>query len=113
VGLETDSVVESGEVIDTGDLEGADADAVTGDADADISCRQLVVGEERAERIRQCLRVANLTVDDDAGLERSPRKLDELGPPVLLFDDGGRKLRRADLQPDDPATAPLIATTGR
>ena len=110
VGLETYGVVESCAILDTGDLEGADADAVARNADADVLHRQLVVGEECAERVGQRFRVADLAVDDDSGLERRASQLDELGSPVLIFDDCGCELRGSDLQADDLATAALVAT---
>src|SRR5262249_62412936 len=60
------------------DLDSAHADAVRADAEPDAPARQLVLREEPVERRRQRFRVAHLSADDNAGLERDACELHEL-----------------------------------
>jgi hypothetical protein len=70
VRLEADGVVEAGLVVDAGDLERADADAVARDADADVLLRQAVLVEEQLQHVRERVPVSNLAVDDQAAVDR-------------------------------------------
>src|SRR5205814_7593 len=98
---EPDRVRELLRVFDPSDLEDADADTVVRDPEADVSARQLVLLEERAQGSRERLRLPKLARDDDPLVELLARDLLELGMAVV-GDASGRELRRADLQADDP-----------
>ena len=75
---EADRVRELALVVDAGDLERADADAVVRDAEPHALLRQLVLREQLLERRRERLDVAKLAADDDAVGERRARDLQEL-----------------------------------
>ena len=103
---EGDSVRELALVVDSVDVEDADADPVRPDAEAHVLARQVVLREELVERTAERGDVAHLAGDDDAGLERLTRHLDESSTMPSLCDLGGGDLRRADLDADDsPASA--------
>ena len=85
---------------DADDVDDPDADAVARDAEPHALLRQLVLGEERLQRVAERLRVAELAADDDAGRKRLARDLLQLGDAVVR-DAGGSELRGADLQPDE------------
>ena len=55
LGAEADGVEELLLVVDRGELEAPHADAAAGDAEADAAARQVVVVEERAQRIGESL----------------------------------------------------------
>ena len=78
LGAVADRVLELLRVGDAGDLEDADADPVVGDAEPHALARKLVLAEERAQRVGEQLRLAQLAADDDAVLEALARDLDEL-----------------------------------
>ena len=107
--LEADGVVEALLVVDSDDVGRADADAVAREADAHVLARAAVVVEEGLERMGERGLVLDVAVDDDPGLERDARGLEELGAPVDLLHDGCRELRGADLETDDLAAAALAA----
>src|SRR5439155_12091210 len=70
------------------------------------------------QRVDECVRVANLAVEDDSRLERRPCQLEQLVSAVALLDHGRGQLRRTDLEPDDLATratptAALLALPAR
>ncbi len=86
--------------VDPVDVEGAHADPVRGEPEANAAARQLVLREERVERLRERSDVAHLAADDDAALERPARHLDELRRAVV-DDVRGGELRGADLEADE------------
>ncbi len=114
VRLEADGVVEARLVVDAGDLEGADTDAIARDADANVLLRQLVLVEERLQGVRERVRVLDLAVDDETAVDRLASELHELVPVAGLGDDRGGDLRGADLEADDllAATASRLAGGG-
>ena len=83
LGAEADRVLELLRVVDAGDLEDADADAVVGDPEPDALARKLVLAEERAQRLGEQLGLAQLAADDDPVLEALARDLDELRVAVV------------------------------
>ena len=112
VRLEANGVVELGLVVDAGDVERADTDAVAREADAHVLLRELVLVEEHLQLVREGFRVADLAVDDQSAVDRPARELDELVAAVVLGHDGGGDLRSADLETDDrlaPAAAARLA----
>ena len=72
---EPDRVGELLRVVDAGDLEGADADAVVGDSEPHALLGQVVSGEELLQGRRERIRVAELPPDHDSRLERLARNL--------------------------------------
>jgi hypothetical protein len=72
LGLEADDRVELLGVLDGGDLERPDDDALVGDADADAAVEP-VLAEHVPQRGRERLRVGDLAVADDVGRERRRR----------------------------------------
>ena len=88
---EADRVLELLRIVDPGDLEDADADAVVGDPEADALPRQLVLPEERAQLFGEELWLAQLPAYDETVVELLAGDLDELGRAVV-DDAGGRKL---------------------
>ncbi len=100
VSAEPYGVPELSGIVDPLDVERAHTDAVRADADADALARELVLGEERVERIAECRDIADLAANDDSGRKRLTGQLHELRRAVV--DDTCRcQLRRADLEPDD------------
>jgi hypothetical protein len=63
-------------VLDTGDLEGADANPVVGNPESHAFLRQAVLGEEIAESLGEGVWIAELSPDDDARGERFARDLE-------------------------------------
>ena len=64
LGAEANGVGELLRIVDAGDLDRADADAVVGEADADVALRQLVLPEELLERLAERLDLAHLAAGD-------------------------------------------------
>src|SRR5439155_2765491 len=108
LGTETDGVLELPWIGDAGDLEDPDSDAVVGDPEPDALARQAVLAEERAQRVRQQLWLAQLAADDQAVVDVLAPDLDELGRAVV-DDPRGGDLRSADLEPDQALRALLPA----
>ena len=81
---EPDRVLELLRVGKRRDVEDAHADAVAGDAEPDVLLRQLVLGEERLQRLRQGRRVTNLAGDHQSAVERRARELQQLGRTVVV-----------------------------
>src|SRR3954453_15981321 len=106
VGPEADRVLELALVVDPYEVEGAHADTVRRDADADAAPRKLVRAEELVERRRERGDVAHLAGDDDATRQRAACELEQPRGPVVR-DTRRRKLRRAPLQPHAPPAQPL------
>jgi hypothetical protein len=100
-----DRVLELLGVVDSCDLEDPDADPVVGDAEAHALARKLVLAEERAQRVGEKHRLAQLATDDDPVLEVVACDLNELGAAVV-HDARGCELRGADLEADE-ALRPL------
>src|SRR5207249_4194017 len=100
LGAEADRVLELLRIVDPGDLEDADADAVVGDPEADALPRQFVLPEERAQLLGEELWLAQLAAYDETVVELLTGDLDQLRGAVV-DDAGGRKLRAADLEADD------------
>ena len=90
--LEPDGVVEACLVVDAGDLERADTDAIRGDADAHVPRGQLLVGEEGAQRADERFRVANLAVERRCRARAGASELEQLVTTIRLLDDRGSKL---------------------
>ena len=102
---EPDRVRELLRIVDPGDLERANADPVVRDPEPDTRLRQLVLAEEDLQHPGQLLRLAQLTPDDDPAVEWDPGHAHD--PRTALVDDlGGRDLRGADLESDDPVVDP-------
>src|SRR5439155_20794054 len=97
---EADGVRELFRIVDPGDLERPDADAVVRNPEADSSLRQLVLGEELLERHGERVRISQLSADDDACLERFASDLQQLGGSVV-GDARGGQLGRPDLEADE------------
>src|SRR5579871_2085482 len=93
-------------VVDRGQLDAPDADSAAGDAEPDAPAREVVLLEERAQRIRERVRVAKLAVGDDPMRERGACELLERGAAVVRNARRG-DLRAADLQPDDAFDLPV------
>src|SRR5204862_155576 len=108
---EANCVVELVRIVDAGDLERADADAVVRNAEPHVAPRQVVLAEERAQSRGELLGLAELAADDDARLQLVPHGLDELGGSVVR-DRGSGELRRADLQADDAGRCLAAALRG-
>ena len=102
VGAEANRVRELPVVLDAGDLEGADADAVRRDAEADAAARQPVLREELVERARERRHRTNLAGNDDPGREILPSELENVRRAVVR-DSRRRELCRADLEADELA----------
>src|SRR5205085_12476070 len=96
---EADRVPELLRVDDADDVERPNADPVARDAEPDAAPRELVLAEERLERLGERLRVAQLAGNDDAGVERLARELEELRLAVVR-DARGSQAGRADLEAD-------------
>src|SRR6185295_5460583 len=100
LGAEVNGVLELLRVVDPAELEHADTDAVARDPEPHALTRKLVFAEERLQRGRERVGLAELTADDDALVERGAGHLDDLGGAVV---DDARcgELRCADLETDD------------
>ena len=105
---EADRVRELLRILDPGHLERADADPVVGDPEPHAALRQLVGGEERLQRHRERLGIAQLAVDDDPVLERDAGGLDELGR-LGVADPRSGDLGAADLEADELLAAAAAA----
>ena len=108
MGAKTNRVLELLDVVDAADVEGPDADAVVRDSKPHALSGQLVPLEEVLQRGGERLRVAELSADDDPGLELLARHLDQLRNAVVVDPSRG-ELRAADLE----ARHPLQALRGR
>jgi hypothetical protein len=97
---EADRILELLLVVDSDQVEHADADAVARDAEPHVLARELVAREELLQRERERLRVADFAADHDTLFERLPCHLHELGCAVVRHAGSG-ELRRADLEADE------------
>src|SRR5947207_12218318 len=95
-------------VVDTGNLERADADAVVGDTEAHAFLRKAVCREELLQSRGERIWIAQLAADDDSGLERRARDLQQLGGAVVGHTRSG-ELRSTDLQAGDALRAAAAA----
>src|SRR5205823_144880 len=84
-------------VVDAGELEDADADPVARDPEADAAARQPVLPEERLQRRREPIRLAQLAADDDPRVERLLGDLEHARNPVV-DDVRGGDVRAPDLE---------------
>src|SRR5882724_5205890 len=84
VRTERDGVGELLLVVDSVDVEDADTDPVRSDPEANAFPRQIVLLEELVERTAERRDVADLSADDDAGLERLAGELDQLRATVVV-----------------------------
>src|SRR5205823_758454 len=100
LGAEADRVPELPRVDDADDVERSHADPVARDAEPDAPPRELVLAEEGLQRLDERLRVAQLAADDDAGVERLARELEELRLAVVRDPRGGQA-GGADLEADE------------
>src|SRR3954452_23427901 len=91
LGAEADGVFELLRVVDAGDLEDPDADAVVRDAQAHALARKLVLAEERLQGLGEELGLTQLAADDDAPVEVLSRDLDQFVGAVV-DDPRGRQL---------------------
>jgi len=90
------------------EVERAHHDALVGDAEPD-PLGQLVLGEERLERLRQSDGVGDFAVADHAGLELGDRATSQREG-AIDADLGGREMARVELEPDDAALGGTLLT---
>ena len=97
--LDADGRGERLRVVDRRKVERAHDDALVGDAQAHAA-RQVVLGEQRLERLGEGLRVGDLAVADDARAQMRDRAAGD-GDRAVDAHLGGGDVARVELEPDD------------
>ncbi len=102
LGLEADRGVHLLRVLDRRQAHGADDDVLVADAEPH-PLGELVLGEERLQRLGEAIGVEHLALVEDAGLKRLDRRCADPGRAVGALHLGRGDAARLDLEADDAA----------